>query len=139
LFASLPPAALLNDKILCLHGGIPKDLIKLESIECLPKDDFEPKNPILFEILWNDPRDFIEDYLPSTRGEGCYFFGSNIFESFMTMNNLEYLIRGHEVKMDGIGYNFNGKLITVFSSEYHHGKKGILLIEDGRFKEIKME
>ncbi len=137
-FASLPPVALINEKIICLHGGIPSGEVYLSDLEKLPRDDFEPTNKILFEILWNDPREYIEGFLTNTRGEGTYFFGKDAFNKFMINNKLDYLIRGHEVKMEGISYNFDKKLITVFSSEYHNGKKGILLIENGNFREIKL-
>mgnify|MGYP001626140829 CR=1 FL=1 len=135
-FASLPPAILLNGKILCVHGGIPSSEDNIGNFEKLPRDDFEPSNKVLFEILWNDPREYIEGFLPSTRGDGAFFFGEDVFDKFMKSNHLDYIIRGHEVKMSGIAYNFHGRMITVFSSEYHGGKKGILLIEDGKFKNV---
>jgi len=136
MFASIPYGILLNDMILCLHGGIASKGLTLDNIRKLPKGDIVPDDKTAFEILWNDPREFIEGFLPSTRAEGAYFFGNDVFEKFLENNKLSYLIRGHEVKMVGIADNFNGKLITVFSSEYHGGKKGILLIDHGKFVKI---
>jgi len=136
MFASIPYGILLNDVILCVHGGIASGGLTLEDIKKLPKGDTVPENKTAFEILWNDPREFIEGFLPSTRSDGAYFFGRNVFEQFMKSNRLSYLIRGHEVKMTGIADIFSGKLITVFSSEYHGGKKGILMIDQGKLIRI---
>ncbi|MGC8497456.1 MAG: metallophosphoesterase [Thermoplasmata archaeon] len=136
MFASIPYGILLNEMILCLHGGIASGEFTLEDIRNLRKGDIVPDDKRGFEILWNDPREFIEGFLPSTRAEGAYFFGRDVFEHFMETNNLSHLIRGHEVKMNGIADNFNGKLITVFSSEYHGGKKGILILDNGKFIKI---
>ncbi|MGB9762619.1 MAG: metallophosphoesterase [Thermoplasmata archaeon] len=136
LFSSIPMAVLINNEILCLHGGIPRGDVSLDDIEKLPRDDLFPENKIAFEILWNDPREYIEGFLPSTRGDGAFYFGRDVLEDFLKRNKLKKIIRGHEVKMEGIGFNFNEKVITVFSSEYHKGKKGILFIENGKIRTL---
>ncbi len=136
LFSSLPYAVLLNSNILLIHGGIPREGITLSELEKLRKGDRAPYDPIAFQILWNDPMENVEGFQKSERGPGIFYFGEDSFNEFMERNKLKYLIRGHEVEMNGIGTKFHGKLITVFSSDYHGGKKGLLMIHGNRIKRI---
>lgn len=136
LFSCLPYAALLNGSILLVHGGIPKERVTLSDLRNMKKGDVRPTDPIAFQILWNDPREDIQGFRENVRGEGTFYFGEDLFIDFMNRNNLKYLIRGHEVEMKGIGEKFHGRLITVFSSEYHGGKKGLLIIKGNRMKKV---
>ncbi len=80
------------------------------------------------EILWSDPRD-IDGWRPSNRGAGIYF-GKNITDKFLNDNNLELLIRSHEVKMEGYEIQHGGKTITIFSAPNYcdrHGNKGAII------------
>jgi len=71
IYLKLPIAALIeteNGKIFAVHGGIPKPMTSLKDIERLPKED-PIENPILLQLLWNDPMENIDEYAPSDRGE----------------------------------------------------------------------
>eukprot|EP00435_Cladocopium_sp_Y103_P024395 s1962_g6.t1 len=55
----------------------------------------------LIDILWGDPRGG-GGYGPSYRkGKGVYMFGPDVTETFCRDNNLQCVIRSHEVKADG--------------------------------------
>jgi hypothetical protein len=43
-------------------------------------------------------------------------FGPDITKRFLQRNQLDYIIRSHEVKADGYEVAHNGKCITVFSA-----------------------
>ena len=56
LFALLPLAALVDSKILCLHGGLSPELTSLSPIEAIRRPLNEPTG--LAEcLLWSDPDD----------------------------------------------------------------------------------
>ena len=131
LYGRLPYALLLNNCILAVHGGIASDPLSLKGWESLPMDDPEPSDPGAFQILWNDPREYVDGFLPGTRGEGTYLFGPDAFNEFVEKNDIKFLIRAHEVKKSGYEYMFQGKLISIFSSRYHKGKAAILRIDLG--------
>lgn len=134
LFSYMPYAAVVNGYF-CVHGGLPMGLEKVEEIKKLPRPDVNPDNPIAFQLLWNDPREGIDDldFLPSIRGEGIYFFGKRVVDNFLENNSLKGIIRGHEVA-DGFRTDMSGKVITVFSSRYHHMRAGILVMrKEGGF------
>ncbi|MEM0174018.1 MAG: metallophosphoesterase [Sulfolobaceae archaeon] len=131
MFAKMPYAAVIN-KYLCVHGGLAKGLKKVEEINNLPKNDLEPINPIALQLLWNDPREGFEGFLPSPRGDGIYLFGRDVTEKFLNENNLIGIIRGHEA-VNGVREHFNGKVKTVFSSIYHGYPPAILVYNRGNF------
>ncbi|CAG8474608.1 974_t:CDS:10 [Diversispora eburnea] len=116
-FSTLPLAHLINKKILVVHGGLfSRDDVSIDDIRNI--DRFSKRQPehgsIMCEILWSDPQP-----LPgrgvSKRGVGIQF-GPDITEDFLKRNNLDLLIRSHEVKEDGYVAEHNGKCITVFSA-----------------------
>ncbi|UCC20802.1 MAG: metallophosphoesterase [Promethearchaeota archaeon] len=121
----LPIGAVVNESILCLHGGIPQDfdiLKKLESYKC--KDFNSIVDSIaqgVFQIMWNDPKQGLQGFSDSFRGSGIKFFGNDVFEDFLTHNNLKYLIRAHECFPEGFRWFFNKKLLSLFSSANYRG------------------
>ncbi len=115
LFSYLPYASLINGEILCLHGGLAKGLNTIKQIEDLPSE-VEIRNPILFQLLWNDPRDGVKGFIPSDRGGGIFFFGKDVYETFAKNNNVKYLIRAHEVFRNGFHWYFDGSVLSLFSA-----------------------
>src|SRR5215472_314681 len=133
-FQKLPYAVVVND-YLCLHGGIAKGLRTVDEIAGLPWPDLNPDDPIAFQLLWNDPRDMIDEFVPSTRGQGAYYFGTEATREFLDANSLKGIIRGHEV-VDGFRDDMGGRVITVFSSRYHKKSAGVLIIENGKIERV---
>jgi len=69
----------------------------------------------LIDILWGDPRGG-DGYGPSYRkGKGVYMFGPDVTSSFCEKNNLQCIIRSHEVKADGYRWDHK-QLLSVFSA-----------------------
>ncbi|NVM35224.1 MAG: metallophosphoesterase [Candidatus Lokiarchaeota archaeon] len=125
IYNVLPICALINGTILCLHGGISQDfdiLTKLKNQKC---KDFEiVYNSIaqgIYQIMWNDPKAELKGFSDSFRGAGIFFFGIDVFENFMKVNALTYLIRAHECFPEGFRWFFNKKLLSIFSSANYRG------------------
>lgn len=135
-FERMPYAVVVND-YLCLHGGIAKGLTSVNEIDTLPWPDLNPDNPIAFQLLWNDPRDMIDDFVPSTRGDGAYYFGFDATKTFLENNGLKGIIRGHEV-VNGFRDDMDGRVITVFSSRYHKQNAGILILDNGKMERVTL-
>ncbi|MFB0562105.1 MAG: metallophosphoesterase [Candidatus Lokiarchaeia archaeon] len=115
LFSHLPYASLVNGEILCLHGGLAKGLNTIKQINDLP-DEVQISNPIIFQLLWNDPRDGVKGFTPSDRGGGIFFFGKDVYEVFAKNNNIKYLVRAHEVFRNGFHWYFDGSVLSLFSA-----------------------
>lgn len=111
LFAYLPMASVINDQYLCIHGGIVPD-IDLDDIICSDRiSEYSHIGP----VLWSDPSDDIQDYGNSERGAGC-LFGATALTNFLRREKLNYLIRSHQLVMDGARTQFSGQCITVWSA-----------------------
>ena len=149
VFQYLPIAAVIDKKYLCLHGGLSKQLKYVFQINLLdrivePNHLYKQSN-ILTDILWSDPNDKAEDFIYNREkraGSGCDFGIKNVKE-FCHRNNLEMIVRGHEVAMKGFEFNFLGKtaykedekrLVTVFSApNYEYSQKntaGLMVIDE---------
>ncbi len=131
LFSIMPYATVVNGYF-CVHGGIASGLKNIEEIKDLPLNDIVPDNPIAFEMLWNDPRDMINGFIPNPRGDNIFYYGSDVVNEFLENNNINGIIRGHETA-DGFRDDMNGKVVTVFSSRYHGRRAGALRMENGEF------
>ena len=81
-----------------MHGGLfSQDNISLADIKATERDKQPPEEGIMCELLWSDPQPSF-GRSPSKRGVGCQF-GPDVTRRFLETNNLEYIIRSHEVKV----------------------------------------
>ena len=124
VFNCLPIAAVIGGKIFCIHGGLSPKMNLLSSFKSLKKPDNVDTMPFFVECLWSDPMDISSDFQKNDRGCGM-FFSSKALSKFLEKNDLEIMIRAHEMCKDG--YNFPYKnsdnCITVFSSSDYCQKK----------------
>lgn len=56
-FDTLPVAACINGKFLCMHGGISPDIRKLDDINNFDRRREIPKDGPMCDLLWSDPFD----------------------------------------------------------------------------------
>ena len=54
-FNCMPVAAVVEDKILCMHGGLSPDLDNLSQIFDIPRPTDVPDEGLLCDLLWADP------------------------------------------------------------------------------------
>ncbi|CAD7705298.1 unnamed protein product [Ostreobium quekettii] len=124
VFNWLPLAALIQDKVLCMHGGIGRSIERTEQISCLQRPlTMEEGGVVLMDLLWSDPtmNDSVEGVQPSPRGPGLVTFGPDRVMDFCNTNNLQMIVRAHECVMDGFERFAQGHLITLFSATNYCG------------------
>lgn len=138
LFAKMPYIALVNDQILTLHGGIAEYLETLQQIEKIGKNLVEARDPLVLQILWNDPREGISGFQPSMRGPGIRVFGRDVYEKFAKENGIELMIRAHEVFPEGYHYFFNRKVLSIFSARNYVIPVNAKIAELSSGKSIKL-
>ncbi len=138
VFSKMPIAALINNEAFACHGGLPKDLKKIEQLDDINRFVLDPiDDPIFLQLLWNDPRDIDTDFEPNWRGEGLYYFGPNAYKRFKEENGIKYMFRAHEAVPSGIVFHFDKTLVTVFTAEYPNVTPAVLLFnKNGTFKEF---
>ncbi|XP_072975072.1 serine/threonine-protein phosphatase BSL1 homolog [Typha angustifolia] len=124
LFNCLPLAALIEKKIICMHGGIGRSINSVEQIEKLERPiTMDVGSIVLMDLLWSDPteNDSIEGLRPNARGPGLVTFGPDRVTDFCKRNKLQLIIRAHECVMDGFERFAQGQLITLFSATNYCG------------------
>mmetsp|Transcript_101111 Transcript_101111/g.324811 ORF Transcript_101111/g.324811 Transcript_101111/m.324811 type:complete len:842 (-) Transcript_101111:156-2681(-) len=143
-FEYLPLGAVVEDRILCLHGGIGGSIDNIKQIDEMERPVHvaqipqTPHEQRITDILWSDPSDndsvlgVTTNLTRDPDGTGRIVkFGPDRLKDFLAANKpLSMVIRAHECVMDGFERFADGKLITVFSAtDYcgHHKNAGALL------------
>ena len=115
VFEWLPLAAVVGGTVFVTHGGISTDpTVTLDDIRKVKRGTEPPEHGLMSDLLWSDPQPF-PGKSPSKRGVG-FSFGPDITKAFLERNNLNLLVRSHEVKEEGYLVEHEGKTITVFSA-----------------------
>ncbi|XP_046578968.1 serine/threonine-protein phosphatase 5-like [Haliotis rubra] len=133
VFNWLPLAHCINNKVMVMHGGLfSEDTVTLDDIRKVERNRQPPETGIMCELLWSDPQPQ-PGRSTSKRGVGVQF-GPDVTKKFLQYNNLDYVIRSHEVKNDGYEMAHDGKCITVFSAPNYcdtMGNKGAFITVQG--------
>lgn len=123
VFCCLPLAHVINSKIFVVHGGLfSVDGVKLSEISAIHRFREPPEEGLMCELLWSDPQPQLGRG-PSKRGVGLSF-GADVTKKFLKENNLDLVVRSHEVKDEGYEIEHDGKLITVFSAPNYCDQMG---------------
>ena len=121
LFDCLPVAAIIENKIFCVHGGLSPDLKKLEQINKIPRPIVVGEEGLLCDLLWSDPLKDCQGWSFNSRGVS-YIFGEDIINEFLVGNNLDLICRAHQVVEDGYEFFGDRKLVTIFSAPNYCGE-----------------
>ncbi|KAI7898859.1 Metallo-dependent phosphatase-like protein [Cokeromyces recurvatus] len=130
-FNALPLCHLIKNKIFVTHGGLfSRDNVTLDEIRKIDRiGQGQPGSEgLMCELLWSDPQPE-PGRSTSKRGVGIQF-GPDVTKNFLETNNLEMIIRSHEVKEEGYVIEHDGKCVTVFSAPNYCdtvGNKGALI------------
>ncbi|KAJ6811925.1 serine/threonine-protein phosphatase PP1 [Iris pallida] len=120
-FNCLPVAALIDEKILCMHGGLSPTLNNLDQIRNITRPVDVPDQGLLCDLLWSDPDKDIEGWGENDRGVS-YTFGPDTVSEFLEKMNLELICRAHQVVEDGYEFFAKRQLVTIFSAPNYCGE-----------------
>ncbi|OHT09894.1 hypothetical protein TRFO_04443 [Tritrichomonas foetus] len=143
VFEYMPLAAIVSNTYFCVHGGISPSLEKIQQIREIKRPLQIALSGMITDLLWSDPSPETKEWGENTRGS-TYVWGLNPIKRFLKNNKLKYLIRGHQVALEGYNFPFNPDqcVITMFTaSNYSEGvpnKAAFLTIDQvGKF-EVKV-
>ncbi|KAJ1910162.1 phosphoprotein phosphatase PP4 catalytic subunit [Tieghemiomyces parasiticus] len=114
IFDYLSLAAIIGDKIFCVHGGLSPTITTVDQIRTIDRKQEVPHTGGMCDLLWSDP-DNVETWGVSPRGAG-YLFGSQVVQSFLQTNGLDMIARAHQLVMEGYKRMFDDRIVTVWSA-----------------------
>jgi len=95
-FNCLPVAAIVDEKIFCMHGGLSPELSQMEQIKRIMRPTDVPDTGLLCDLLWSDPDKDIIGWGENDRGVS-FTFGEDIVAQFLRRHDLDLICRAHQV------------------------------------------
>jgi serine/threonine-protein phosphatase PP1 catalytic subunit len=122
LFNIMPISALINENILCMHGGLSKDLQNIEQINKILRPTDIPNECLLCDILWSDPNESLNEDFGSNERNISVTFSKDVVKNFLEKNNLDLICRAHQVVEEGFEFFADMKLVTIFTAPNYMGE-----------------
>ena len=120
-FNWLPITAIVNSRILCMHGGLSPDLKELKNLKQIVRPTEVPDQGLLCDLLWSDPDADAEDWAPNNRGISV-LFNENLIEKAIDELDIDLICRAHQVVENGYEFFAQRQLVTVFSAPNYCGE-----------------
>jgi len=98
-FNCLPVAALIDDKILCMHGGLSPELLSMDQIKRIGRPVEIPDSGLLCDLLWSDPDKDVQGWCENERGVS-YVFSPEILTVFLKKQEFDLICRAHQVFLE---------------------------------------
>jgi len=124
-----------------MHGGLSPDLRNLNQVTEIPRPTDIPDQGLLCDLLWSDPDKDVQDFDENDRGVSV-IFGEKVVQDFNRKNDLDLIIRAHQVVDEGYEFFANRQLITIFSAPNYCGEfdncAGILIVDEALTCSLKV-
>ncbi|OMJ90429.1 hypothetical protein SteCoe_7236 [Stentor coeruleus] len=120
-FNCLPIVAIIDDKILCMHGGLSPELSNMEQIRRVLRPVDVPDSGLLCDLLWSDPEKSVQGWGDNERGVS-FTFGNEVVTNFLRKHDMDLICRAHQVVEDGYEFFAKRQLVTVFSAPNYCGE-----------------
>jgi|UPI000581AECF diadenosine tetraphosphatase ApaH/serine/threonine PP2A family protein phosphatase len=163
VFDRLPLAAVIDQDIFCVHGGIPRPVssstTRIQDILTVPRvaginppyehedDDYQQ---VASDCVWSDPAsedqemttvDFETGFGDSLRGGGAICFGNKAVTDFLQQQDFSYIMRAHEAHAEGVAISKGARVFTVFSTSQDHNQgsnamAGCILVDNDKLQVI---
>jgi len=121
VFNCLPACSLIDEKIICMHGGLSPEISDMEQIRRITRPTDVPDTGLLCDLLWADPDKDIAGWAENDRGVS-FIFGPDVVSSFLQKQDMDLVCRAHQVVEDGYEFFAKRQLITLFSAPNYCGE-----------------
>lgn len=138
MFDFLTLSVVINDQIFCVHGGaitpfsgrqvykpVAKPLFSapglspsihsIDQIKVIDRFREIPHEGPMADLVWSDPDPDRDEFSLSPRGAG-YTFGAQVVKKFLAVNNMNHILRAHQLCQEGYQVLYDDRLSTVWSA-----------------------
>lgn len=150
VFDRLPLAAVVDQDIFCVHGGIPRPIsyfygskpttTRIQDILNVPRvaginppyeHEDDAYQQVASDCIWSDPASEEQEmhsvdqrtgFGESLRGGGAICFGNKAVTDFLQEQNFSYIMRAHEAHAEGVAVSKGARVFTVFSTSRDHNQ-----------------
>ena len=99
VFDFLVLGAIVDGKVLCVHGGLSPEIRTLDQIRVIARAQEIPHEGAFCDLVWSDPED-VGTWAISPRGAG-WLFGDKVATEFNHVNGLKLIARAHQLVNEG--------------------------------------
>jgi len=121
VFNCMSVCALIDEKIMCMHGGLSPEISSFDQVRRLVRPTDVPDTGMICDLLWADPDKDIAGWAENDRGVS-FIFGPDVVTSFLQKQDLDLVCRAHQVVEDGYEFFAKRQLITLFSAPNYCGE-----------------
>jgi len=121
VFNCFPVCGLIDEKIICMHGGLSPELTNMDQVRRLVRPTDVPDTGLICDLLWADPDKDIAGWAENDRGVS-FIFGPDVVASFLQRQDMDLVVRAHQVVEDGYEFFARRQLITIFSAPNYCGE-----------------
>ncbi|CAG0913823.1 unnamed protein product [Notodromas monacha] len=114
VFDLLTVAALIDNEVMCVHGGLSPEIIMMDQVRMINRNQEIPHKGAFCDLVWSDPED-VDSWKVSPRGAG-WLFGQTVTHEFIRVNGLKLICRAHQLVQEGFKYMFDDTVVTVWSA-----------------------
>jgi len=121
VFNCMSVCALIDEKIMCMHGGLSPEISSFDQVRRLVRPTDVPDTGMICDLLWADPDKDIAGWAENDRGVS-FIFGPDVVTSFLQKHDMDLICRAHQVVEDGYEFFAKRQLITLFSAPNYCGE-----------------
>lgn len=124
VFNNLPVCARIDDKVICMHGGLSQEMEVKDlqtAVDGITRPADIPDSGFLCDLLWADPMPDGMGWGANDRGVSVSF-GQDVVQSICAKEDLDLVVRAHQVVEDGYEFFANRMLVTIFSAPNYCGE-----------------
>jgi len=126
VFNFLPACAIIDDRVICMHGGLSQQMLDQSArvrdmVLQIDRPADIPDQGFLCDLLWSDPHPEVMGFGNNDRGVSVSF-GTDIVNQFLRKEDMDLVVRAHQVVEDGYEFFAERQLVTIFSAPNYCGE-----------------
>lgn len=95
--------------------GLSPSIHSIDQIKIIDRFREIPHEGPMADLVWSDPDPERDEFSLSPRGAG-YTFGAQVVRKFLEVNNMNHILRAHQLCQEGYQVLYDDRLSTVWSA-----------------------